>query len=105
MLSDDSPLKKILVKLKTKTKIICTYNNDFVYDLDPILNDFDAKFSAELTNYRSLLVEEIASVNKRYPLLSIVNDYRIAGSEQAIADYINLIDDKNQERKTLCTHI
>lgn len=99
MLSDDSPFKKMLVKLKTDRGLL----QHGVLDL--ILNDFDPKFSVELSNYRKTLTEEIHSVNNRYPLLSIISDYRIAGSEKAIADYINLIDEKNQERKTLCIHI
>jgi hypothetical protein len=89
MLSDDSPFKKVLVKLKTDSGLLQHG------DLDLILNDFDPKFSVELSNYRKTLTEELHSVNNRYPLLSIISDYRIISSKKVIADYINLIDEKN----------
>lgn len=103
ILSNDSPFKKIMVKLnygKTKSSSINTKI------LEPILNDFDPNFLVEVYNYKKILSTELELVSNKYPLLSVINDYQITGAEQVIADYINLIDEKDYyERKTLCTHI
>jgi hypothetical protein len=76
-----------------------------MYNLEKILLDFDPNFLVEYNNYRTVATNSVKTLNTKYPMLQILQEYRIDSSEKIIADYINLIDKTEEQRKTLCTHI
>ena len=105
MLSNDSPLKTVLAGMPDQSKVNRDRPCIDEYIASNILRIFDPEFSIEIDNHKKAMTDDINVVYNRYPLLSIINEYRVTGSEKVIADYINSIDEKDQERKTLCTHI
>jgi hypothetical protein len=76
-----------------------------MYNLEKILLDFDPDFLVEYNNYRTVAKNSVKTLNTKYPMLQILQEYQIDSSEKIIADYINLIDKTEEQRKTLCTHI
>jgi heat shock protein HspQ len=76
-----------------------------MYNLEKIVLDFDPDFLVEYNNYRTVAKNSVETLKTKYPMLQILQEYLIDSSEKIIADYINLIDKTEEQRKTLCTHI
>ena len=80
-----SPYAVAIDKLKDTTKVVCSE-----YSIKRLCNRFNANF--DITQLQEMLIKESKEIFDRYPLLKTVSHY--LGDSEAIAEYINLIDEK-----------
>lgn len=89
-LSDKSDFKILNQKMRVPNT-----KND-IKRLAEVLKDYDPEFLQEIIKYQDSLRNECKAVLNKYPLLQHLNNYLPISSYEQIAEYINLIDKKEE---------
>jgi hypothetical protein len=89
-LPDNSDFKILNQKMKS------TSSKYDIKRIAEVLTNYDPEFLKELTQYQNALRNECKAVLNKYPLLQHLNNYLPPESNNRIAEYINLIDKKEE---------